>query len=1641
MVIDLTMDDDDQVPVPRIVQGAPPAPPAAALGNKGPMHSRCDCPKISFAVVGTRETACDKCQCFVCEVAWTACKNWNEHCDADPRGAYANHWIKLRDTARNPKAGGADAAAAVNPNQDLVGSDSDDEAKADEEDEEDAAAMLLEGDDDDGDNDGDWGIARLPQLVLPGHNNRLGGPAGPMVAAFSMKTFTEPEYAGKKTINFMDRTVPQCIFDPLNKVKTEAGGGNALEVALCKTVYQRILAETNNYRPLGHGDYVSHRPVSMTVHVDSPKFSEIRSLPGLLRKISLDLGKNHNADTIFNATCMSKATEYGMMERPGAPIADHYKGTNVRITISPFLPLPTEMLPPEPMCVVDAGARHGRRICPVCKWGSPTNWDKVICKSCALYTHVPDRRKLAAAAPQEKPKQTHVQIGREITLNLIMKPNFLKAQQRTSRVNRRLRDPYVAADMELQQVERWREVELGANPKVSHIKAFNSTWRITSVNDFNTELHIASGIDHNEPRQLEEKYIFGFVDSAAKLNLKSSAFAVMTTVTSTPEPTQGPALAKWKKLSAVEKISRISITFRLFLNTDLHQASFPLEPTFWGAEKEIMAHFLTSSELPTLRSAVEGVFPIKEDLAVDDLLTSSKPNFGSHADLEQGVGAILKGIIRESMRIGITPPGFAADDPLNYNRLSLSQQVVSKLAPETDAEKSEKKKMTSIQSSRYHAVAQSLADVMTDLENLGHPTVDETPGGDGYALRGLRCQLRSYQKQSLRWALDQENLKGGISSHLYAELKDSNGFGTGVYYSPYSGETTKTRPADVRGGFICEEMGMGKTVITLGIILCNPAPNSTKGPAADEAWGEFSPAASALAKRRAAEEAARALYLARIGDVAAGGAAPASRAGVAPNAPAAAAAAAPGGVAAAAPAAEGAEDVEGGNELVADKVEGEDLLSDKPTHRSRGTLVICPVSLVGQWCAEARSKLRFDKSEFKIHEYHGSNRIRDPAKLSVFDLVVTTYETLASDLRMYEKNHAKDKYPAVSKINWFRIVCDESHKGKSKNAMSSSLFGLYSMRRWCVTGTPVNTNLNDFAGQFRVLGVPIMCETSWWNCMSLKDAKSRQFRRHNHLNSCRHDYQSSNFGYAAIMSILRRVVMRHTKGMAYAESKEGLLVLPPMKQMVQWIKFTEDEESMYKQLESHMLKQYKAIADMGMLTLKRNTIQLLSFVKDLQMACSGGLMPNRIADILNTKIAVRDDGDGGPNNNEECSICLELMDRPMETPCGHLYCGDCIQGIIANAALDKALCPLCRAPVKAADLKRPGGEPEPLPAVLLDQPPDLTLEERRKLAAPSKTAMLSKLTWLVGKLKALHKEDRTAKVLVFSQFNQTLEWLQSELPKRGFQFRTLRGDMSMAARKKALEEFQNDPPTTVFLLSLRAGAVGVNLTQANHVVVMEPCLNTALEDQAIGRVYRMGQTREVHVYRVACANSVEERIIMLQRIRKEAGAEAQKLAESRLLENSRVEALEDLPITTVTASSSLAGHHIGNVMFEARDTSWISAFKVRNFVEAQHLTLTLPLDKWYWREIEIMPCVGGVGSAPSMIGVSYIKAPRDNDGMGMREQELVLKEASRVQKLVSCPHSQSLPLFACFTRVSASHPSPPLPTHTPSSLYLLPSSK
>ena len=118
------------------------------------------------------------------------------------------------------------------------------------------------------------------------------------------------------------------------------------------------------------------------------------------------------------------------------------------------------------------------------------------------------------------------------------------------------------------------------------------------------------------------------------------------------------------------------------------------------------------------------------------------------------------------------------------------------------------------------------------------------------------------------------------------------------------------------------------------------------------------------------------------------------------------------------------------------------------------------------------------------------------------------------------------------------------------------------------------------------------------------------------------------------------------------------------------------------------------------------------------------------------------------------------------------------------------------------------------------------------------------------------------KVLVFSQFVKFLSLLKSELEGEGINFAYLDGQSQDRAAQ--VERFQKDPATKVFLISLKAGGYGLNLTAADHVMLMDPWWNPAVEAQAIDRAHRLGQERVVTALRLVTRNTVEEKIIKLQ---------------------------------------------------------------------------------------------------------------------------------------------------------------------------------
>lgn len=141
-----------------------------------------------------------------------------------------------------------------------------------------------------------------------------------------------------------------------------------------------------------------------------------------------------------------------------------------------------------------------------------------------------------------------------------------------------------------------------------------------------------------------------------------------------------------------------------------------------------------------------------------------------------------------------------------------------------------------------------------------------------------------------------------------------------------------------------------------------------------------------------------------------------------------------------------------------------------------------------------------------------------------------------------------------------------------------------------------------------------------------------------------------------------------------------------------------------------------------------------------------------------------------------------------------------------------------------------------------------------------------------SKIERLLEDIEERKTLIFSQFTSMLKLIAESLEKQGRKYLYLDGDVSSEERARLVTQFQEDPEPTIFLLSLKAGGVGLNLTAAETVFLMDPWWNDAVEQQAIGRAHRIGQKKSIIVKRYLTPNTIEEKMLRLKE-KKNAAAE------------------------------------------------------------------------------------------------------------------------------------------------------------------------
>ncbi|KKK25771.1 hypothetical protein ARAM_002027 [Aspergillus rambellii] len=622
------------------------------------------------------------------------------------------------------------------------------------------------------------------------------------------------------------------------------------------------------------------------------------------------------------------------------------------------------------------------------------------------------------------------------------------------------------------------------------------------------------------------------------------------------------------------------------------------------------------------------------------------------------------------------------------------------------------------------------------------------------------------------------------------------------------------------------------------------------------------------------------------------------------------------------------------------------------------TLIIAPVALLQQWKREIEKMLR-PKYQLKVYILHGEKRGATFRDLKCYDVVLTTFGTLSSELKRVEKYEELLKSGAEEPTltsqylkslpclgptsKWYRVIIDEAQCIKNRNTKSAmACCRIDSTYRWCMSGTPMMNSVEELHSLLKFLRIRPYCGLDQFN---------RDFTRPLQGGNVRLQEKAMT----QLRVLLKAVLLRRTKDSKKIDGNP-ILELPARISEKVHAAFSEDELELYTALETRTQLQFNKYLQSG--TVGRNYSNILVLLLRLRQACCH---PHLISDMSvklnentneldltanaklfreNVIIRLKDNAD------LECPICMDAVDNPIIFfPCGHSTCAECFARISDPAlALRQGVdgtpevkCPNCRGivdtkkitdhvtfrkvhyPDSSADstelLSQPaandndedddesdsseGDDDDSLSRFLRDDSEDESsskqLKRKRKgkgkkpqktkktLAVLKKEAMKNQTakrkylrrlekSWITSAkiektmeiLRDIEHDEGSGKTIIFSQFTSLLDLLEVPIAREGFHYRRYDGSMKVGDRNSAVLDFTDDPECRVMLVSLKAGNSGLNLVAASHVILFDPFWNPYIEEQAIDRAHRIGQTREVHIHRILVPNTVEDRILELQ---------------------------------------------------------------------------------------------------------------------------------------------------------------------------------
>ncbi|NXN13565.1 HLTF factor, partial [Indicator maculatus] len=321
----------------------------------------------------------------------------------------------------------------------------------------------------------------------------------------------------------------------------------------------------------------------------------------------------------------------------------------------------------------------------------------------------------------------------------------------------------------------------------------------------------------------------------------------------------------------------------------------------------------------------------------------------------------------------------------------------------------------------------------------------------------------------------------------------------------------------------------------------------------------------------------------------------------------------------------------------------------------RATLIVCPLSVLSNWMDQFEQHIH-QGFQVKIYVYYGSDRSKDPSVLSGQDVVLTTYNILATDYGVSGES-------PLHKVKWLRIVLDEGHTIRNPNAQQTkAALNLEGHRRWVLTGTPIQNSVKDLWSLISFLKLKPFTDREWW-----------------HRTIQRPITMGASGGLGRLQSLVRSITLRRTK--TSKVKGKPVLELPERKVLIQHITLTEEERQIYQSVKNEGKAAISRFFSEG--TVLGHYADILGVLLRLRQLCchprlcismpSNNTTPEELREALVSKMKlVLSSG-----SDEECAVCLESLTLPVITRCAHVFCKPCIFEVIRSEQ-PNAKCPLCR---------------------------------------------------------------------------------------------------------------------------------------------------------------------------------------------------------------------------------------------------------------------------------------------------------------------------------------------------------------------------